>query len=198
MHHAYLYEGSLQDFEDLKDNLQPFVAQKFDRFGVDDARELVAMATLKPAGEALFLVGISSITVEAQQALLKLLEEPQAGVGFAFLVPHGLLLPTVRSRMMEASFKGQTFANGEARKFLKAQGKARSDMVAALLKDDEGAKERVRDFVNALEVQLSKKIKDPAARESLQDIAKVRDYLRDRSPSLKMLLEHLAVSLPDL
>ena len=41
------------------------------------------------------------MTSEAQQALLKLFEEPQAGVIFVFLLPHGSLLPTLRSRMLE-------------------------------------------------------------------------------------------------
>lgn len=83
-----------------------------------------------------------------------------------------------------------------AQKFLKMSGKDRSDMIAKMLKDDKGVKERVLDFVNALEAELAPKVKDPKVRAGLEDIAKVRDYLRDRSPSLKMLLEHLALSLP--
>ncbi|MEK7068520.1 MAG: hypothetical protein AAB964_01760 [Patescibacteria group bacterium] len=203
-HHAYVYEGSLQEFGALKEHLHPFVAQTHDRFSIDDARELIARCALKTIGEATFLIALSSITTEAQQALLKLLEEPQRGITFVFLVPHGALLPTVRSRM--APFVWQRPATGplgssprdrqQVSAFLKASPHTRSDMVAALLKDEEGAKERVRDFVYALEAELAKKIKDPAARAALHDIARVRDYLRDRSPSLKMLLEHLAMSVP--
>lgn len=195
-HHAYLYEGSLSSFRALKEELHPYVAQKFDRFSIDDARELIAMAALKLVGEATFLIAFSSTTTEAQQALLKLLEEPQPGASFVFVVPHGILLPTVRSRMMEYVFESQKQNTSEAKKFLQANGKGRSDMIAALLKDDEGVKERARDLVDALEAELSKGMQDPAVRRGLEDVAKVRDYLRDRSPSLKMLLEHLALSLP--
>lgn len=197
-HHAYLYEGSMRDFEPLKERLKPFVAQKFERFGIEESRELVAMATLKRAGETVFLIGVSSITTEAQQALLKLLEEPQPGVSFVFLVPHGLLLPTVRSRMENKAFQGEPLERVVAQRFLGASGKTRSDMIAAMLKDDEGAKERARDFVNALEAELYVRPtrSNTEMREALADIAKVRDYLRDRSPSLKMLLEHLALSIP--
>lgn len=214
-HHAYLYEGSLSEFDAVKESIKPFVAQKHERFSIDDARELVAMAALKPAGDVTFLIGLSSITTEAQQALLKLLEEPQAGVHFVFLVPHGTLLPTVRSRMMvweeKLKYGGQNSlvdvpGRGTTRglfeqhisTFLKSSGKTRSDMIAVMLKDDEGVKERVLDFVNGLEAALAPTVKNPGVRAALEDIAKVRDYLRDRSPSLKMLLEHLALALPTL
>src|SRR3990167_1021427 len=81
-----------------------------------------------------------------------------------------------------------------AKDFLKMRSKERSDLIAKMLKDEEGAKERVRDFVNALEVVLAKDVKKN--KQGLADIAIVRDYLGDRAPSMKMLLEHLALSLP--
>ena len=195
MHHAYYIEGSPALYEEYKELLKPYWANKFERFGVDDARELVQLASLKREA-SLFFLGIVSITTEAQQALLKLLEEPQEGTTFVILLPHGVLLPTVRSRMM--AYPDQLRAKGTtgASAFLKSPGKARSDIVAKMLKDEDDTKERVRAFVDALEVELHKKITDPAARKGLEDIAMVRDYLRDRSPSLKMLLEHLAVALP--
>ncbi|TSC69577.1 MAG: hypothetical protein G01um101456_136, partial [Parcubacteria group bacterium Gr01-1014_56] len=78
-----------------------------------------------------------------------------------------------------------------------------------LLKEEEGARERVRAFLGALEEtlysQLDGQRPSPAEsrgrkdiREGLEDIAKVRSYANDRSPSLKMLLEHLSISLPIL
>ena len=198
-HHAYYIEDSLSLFDAYKQELKPFWAQKFERFGIEDARELTTLANLKNVADSTFLLGISAITIEAQQALLKLFEEPQRGTAFILLVPHGVLLPTLRSRMLSyprlqaPSSKSQTSS-----KFLKLNKKERSEFVAKLLKDEEGAKEKARELINALERELSKKIKNPDAREALQDIGRVRDYLRDRSPSLKMLLEHLAVSLPKL
>ncbi len=210
-HHAYIYEGAqailpeLADdartrFDFSKDEHTPDVhVRVFEKFGIEESRWLIEAAALKSAvGRSLFVIGISSITTEAQQALLKLLEEPQWGTMFVLLVPHGSLLPTVKSRTLQYPEKLQPLGAkaSEPASFLHSTGKARSDMIAQLLKDDEGAKERVRDFVNGLEAELSKKMGDRKAREGLGDIAKVRDYLRDRSPSLKMLLEHLALSLP--
>lgn len=209
MHHAQYIEGPQSAFEDIKAALKPFVARRYERFGIDEARELVAQASLKHESQT-FLLGIESITTEAQQALLKLFEEPQEGTNFVLLVPHGVLLPTLRSRMLEyapdlASQKvlGSPSLSAQpdhfvqqGRAFIKMGGKERSDYIAALLKDEDNTKERVREFVDSLERALHPKIGEPKVREALADIAMVRDYLRDRSPSLKMLLEHLALSLP--
>ncbi len=196
-HHAYYIEGPLSLYETYKQHLKPFWTRTFERFGIDEARELSTLAGLKNFDESIFLLGISSITTEAQQALLKLFEEPQEGTTFVLLVPHGALLPTLRSRMVPYPTQiGHPMSDLEARTFLAASHKTRSAQIAVLLDDDEGVKERVREFVNALEIELAKEIDDPKVRESLQDIARVRDYLRDRSPSLKMLLEHLALCLP--
>lgn len=72
-------------------------------------------------------------------------------------------------------------------------------MIAKMLKEEEGLKERVRDLVNALEAELARTtLAKQATREGLADIAMVRDYLGDKAPALKMMLEHLALSLPVL
>jgi len=200
MHHAYYIEGSLSQFDEYKAHLRPFWAREYERFGIDEARELIALASLKNFAEATFFAGASSITGEAQQALLKLLEEPQEGTTFIFLVPHGALIATLKSRMLLypeviAKFSRSDLLAGE---FLKMGGKERSEFITKLLKDEEGVKERVRDFVNALEAQCvaQKALQKPEGRQALEDIAMVRGYLADRSPSLKMLLEHLALALP--
>lgn len=203
MHHAYYIEGSLSLFEPYTKKLKPFWARSFDRFGVDDARELIEQAQLKSFGEAIFLIAVGSITTEAQQALLKLFEEPQAGIVFVLLTPHGAVIPTLRSRMLPyPDLIEEERGNSDAKKFLKSNQKERSDYIAKLLKDDEGAREAVRELINGLEEELHKSLKktrgSKAFLESLQDIAQVRSYLGDRSPSMKMLLEHLAIALPQV
>ena len=209
-HHAYIYEGALSLLDGLaadakarfgfggEHNPDAHVRQ-FEKFGIEESRWMRSLGALRgTSGRSLYIIGISSITSEAQQALLKLFEEPQAGTTFVILVPHGVLLPTVRSRVAEYPEKLAGGAEGEAGGFLKMTGKARSDAIAKMLKDDEGVKERVREFLAGLENELAPRMNDANVREGLEDIAKVRDYLRDRSPALKMLLEHLALSLPKL
>src|SRR5258707_1227686 len=100
-HHAYYIEGALADYEDLLHPTPPIQGEKYERFGIDDARKLIDLASLKNFQETIFLVEVSAITSEAQQALLKLFEEPQRGTTFILVVPHGVLLPTLKSRMLQ-------------------------------------------------------------------------------------------------
>jgi len=143
------------------------------------------------------------MTNEAQQALLKLFEEPQKGVVFVVLAPHGTFIPTLRSRFLPYPKKlKEGEGDADAKKFLKAAYKTRSAQITVMLKDDENQRERVREFLNTMEhilyTESKKKIADDDLKEGLADIAKVRSYLGDRSPALKMLLEHLAATLPTI
>lgn len=219
MHHAYYIEGPLSLFEAYKEALAPYYARQYERFGIDEARELQGVASLKNYESGTFLLATGALTSEAQQALLKLFEEPQQGTMFVVMLPHGMLLPTLRSRMMEWPTEQQIvmknslardgseprretrglFSGQSAVQFLKASGKDRTDFITKLLKEED--KEQVRDFLSALEAELYVRLTKSNSgqmRQGLGDIAMVRDYLRDRSPSLKMLLEHLALSLPVL
>jgi hypothetical protein len=226
-HHAYFYEGPLMlhgalaadartRFGFIKSGNPDVHEQTWQKFGIDDARALAQSASLKSTGgHALFVLGLGSITTEAQQALLKLFEEPQAGTTFVVLVPHGVLLPTVRSRFatypekieLAGSSTGQPMA-AEAKEFLSWSYKQRSDWITGFLKkDDDTVREQTRNFLNALEQLLyvrfstispseteSESARD--IREGLQDLGHFRQYLADRSPSLKMILEHFAATLP--
>lgn len=220
-HHAYLTEGPLSLLPSIevearkqfgfKDPHSPDVyVRSFEKVGVEEAAQIRAQAAFKStAGKALFIIGFSLITSEAQQSLLKLLEEPQEGTIFILVAPHGSLFPTVRSRLLPytpqhtapqkvlgspSPGRPDHFAGQFAASFLKSSQKERSAQIATLLKDEEGERERVRAFLNDLE----KILYEAEKMEGLSDIAKVRSYVGDRSPSLKMLLEHLALSLPQL
>lgn len=197
-HHAYYVEGSLREYDALDMPARPLHRTAHERFGIDEARHLIDLSSLRNVQDTLFLIEAASITTEAQQALLKLFEEPQAGTTFILIVPHGALLPTLRSRMLEyPGLRRTTHAPSGARAFLQSSRQERSTCVEKLLKQDD--KESVRAFVNALEAELYARLRKsntPAAREALGDVALVRQYLGDRSPSVKMLLEHLVIALP--
>lgn len=218
-HHAYFLEGSLANLQALAadarerfgfadghpstpleaGNLDVYV-REWEKFGIVESRRLVELSMLKSAsGRSLFVLGLASITSEAQQALLKLLEEPKAGAIFILLVPHGALLATLRSRMLPYPrvLTAGTQKNTDAVTFLASPYKERSEWIGLFLKEEEGVRERVRNFMNGLEVEMYKKgTKNVAVREGLGDIAHFRGYLSDKAPSLKMILEHLAATLP--
>jgi len=214
-HHAYLYEGSPVILPELAEAARTLFGfniahdpdvrvRAWDKFGIDESLELGRLASLRStAGRALFILGIAAISHPAQQALLKLFEEPQEGTVFVLLVPHGILLDTVRSRLVEfPPFSPRlNFVANEVmvKPFLAASYKKRSEMIAAMLKDEDGARDRTRQFLNDLEAALYKL---PAATlgriDGLTDIANFRVYLSDTAPSLKMILEHFAATLPQV
>ena len=208
-HHAYYIEGPIAQTNEYAEHIRKsegfvphdpnFSIRNFDQMGIEDARSLISIASLKNTGaRALFIISVASITTEAQQALLKLFEEPQVGTIFILLVPPGMLLPTLRSRFLAYPDKlPAQKGTGEAKEFLTWPYKKRSDWITALLKEDEDSRERVRIFLNELEEELHTKITESRdVRESLFEIAHFRQYLSDRSPSLKMILEHFAATLP--
>ncbi len=213
-HHAYLLEGPLQLFEPLLENVREMyafapnapgrVARTYEKFGIDEARSLAALSSLKSTnGRALFVVAAASMSSEAQQALLKIFEEPQQGTAFVLLLPYGVLIATLRSRTLPYphTLEALRRERAQAKKFLGASRKDRSAQVVAMLKDEEGARERVREFLDILEQELYgsvEKTMSTETREGLEDIARFRHYLSDRAPSLKMILEHFAVALPKL
>lgn len=224
-HHAYYIEDSLAHFNDYRMHLREasafaahdpgFVARRYESFGIDEARELSVQASLRLSGaRQFFFIAAASMTSEAQQALLKLFEEPQEGTQFVLLVPHGALLPTLLSRCLaypkaEEKYSSQASPRRPAASeehfsaaaFLSWPYKKRSEWVAELLdadsEEDAGVRERVRDALGEIETALAARLPgDASVRDGLADIAHVRQYLADRSPSLKMILEHLAVTLP--
>ena len=95
---------------DIKAN-PDFLMIENESFGIDDARNLEKWAIGKPLlGETkVFFIITKSITFEAQNALLKVLEEPPLGTYiFIKLENGGGLLPTFISRVnfLENSLRG--------------------------------------------------------------------------------------------
>ncbi len=219
-HHAYIYEGDVHRTGAIAEALRAserfdahdpnFVVRHYEKFGIDDARALSATASLRSSGgRTLFIIAIAGATTEAQQALLKLLEEPQQGVVFVLIMPHGMILPTLRSRCEELKIQDSRIKNQDtesarnAKVFLALDYKERSAEVARIIKESADDRGLVRSFINTLEKELyvhmyKKDGADPVIAEALRDIATLRTYLSDRSPSLKMILEHLAASLPKI
>jgi hypothetical protein len=83
----------------LDTDREVFLAEKI---RIDDVRSITEKANRMPRGEAKRLeivVIATTLTVEAQQALLKIVEEPPQTTSFIFVLPVGVqLLPTLLSR----------------------------------------------------------------------------------------------------
>jgi len=71
-----------------------------DDFKIEDAKEVICEAYKSEENTKTLILGAKSFTVPAQNALLKILEEPPRNIVFILLAPNkSTFLPTVRSRL---------------------------------------------------------------------------------------------------
>ena len=188
------------------------VVQRYGLLSVEEARGVAELAAGAPfAGEhKVVIIAASRAYHEAQNALLKLFEEPPRGTYLFLIMPSlGGLLPTLRSRIQVLdSHVGPTrsYIPEAAEEFMKASKEKRSAMIKKLTSGrDEEERRELRDeaiaLVNGIEqiaYNTSKaspqKLQEHAA--LLSDIATLRGHLHDRSAPVKMILEHLSLVIP--
>jgi len=221
LHHAYCLEGErgelfskLRDFFESQLNFltkgnPDFWYGEFDTFGIDDGRLLKVMASRRPLdsvqGKKIFVIAFNFITREAQNSLLKTFEEPTEGTHFFIITPSSeILLPTLKSRLFLISPPNiqtsdvRIFRGGNMESFLAACGSERIKMLKKMI--DEKDKAGAISFLNDLEVCLRERY-DPQKMGTgepfiFEEIRKCRSYLHDRAPSVKMILEYIAILVP--
>jgi DNA polymerase III delta prime subunit len=203
--HAHLIRSDASCIEPLLDLLEKegiecrgnadTYLREYRQFGVEEARELRERASSRALGERrVFIIATPSITAEAQNALLKTLEEPPAGALFFFIVPAPeVLLPTLRSRTQILSLSYKIEKNDErldAKKFLAAPVVKRLDMLKPLLEkgdDDKRDTGAILAFLSSLEKEMAEQP------ESLRALYRARKYIGDRGALVKPLLEQMAL-----
>ncbi len=189
--------------------------RRYTLLSVEDARELISFASLMPlsGGTRGIIIATDRLYHEAQNALLKLLEEPPAGTVIVLCVPHtAMLLSTVRSRVIPLSSPSSPPKNEseEIEKFLHGAPKEREAIVNTLTRGkDEPARRSGRDrairLIDGIERALYRiwSTEKNHARyteliRALSDIETLRGYLYDRAAPVRMILEHLSLILPRL
>lgn len=222
-HHAYLVEGE-QDValarieEFLKETLgfespsDPDIERHATpQLSIDDARALLTGAMRSAAGNRGKVIVISTQRLfhEAQNALLKLFEEPPAGVTFILSIPRaGILLPTLQSRLMSLPGMSQQGSHHPlVAEFLAGDSSAREKLIAKLVdrsKDTTDAvKQRARAEAAGLVEGLIREVHSmrdsiPADefRSFMKDAHAFLPVLHQRSAPLKLILEHLRLTIP--
>lgn len=208
--HTFLISGSTEHVPALLSRLEeegiatqgnPDVyVRAFAHCGIEEVRDIRVRASTKAlSGRRAFIIVAHIITVEAQNALLKTLEEPVEGTLFFIITPSpDTLLPTLRSRAQYLGFEETQTARGgiDVQKFLAAAPAARIDMLKPLLEkgdDDKRDMGSIVLFLSELERLLAPRVSDPAAREGLSAIYRAREYSADKGALLKPLLEQVAL-----
>ncbi len=172
----------------------------------------------------IFIVSANNFLHNAQNTLLKIFEEPKINTHFFLITPDKeVFLPTILSRTYFISLKSETGDEiKEADKFIKMNLSARLEYIKELVKgkDDEEAplpnpplgegegvntdspRAKALKFLSALEVAISN-TKEPhpdhllikEMEKVIDQIFKVREYLRQPGSSTKMLMESVAILL---
>lgn len=185
----------------VRDNPDLYI-HEYRHFGVEEARALRAGASMKAVGsKRVFLITASQMTVEAQNALLKTIEEPRGDALFVFIVPSPeSLLATVRSRAQMLELRGEAeVSEVDCKKFVAAAPSLRIDMLKPLLeKDTEDVRDigKILAFLSALEREIDSRGMHHSA--SLEPVYRARRYVTDKGALVKPLLEQVALLTPRL
>ncbi len=177
-------------------------------FSVDDAREVARFASSSPiqGDKKVVVIAATRIFHEAQNALLKLFEEPPQGVVLVLVVPSlGQLLPTLRSRVLVLSSEGMSVNPAEA--FLARTAAEREKFITKILdrtksdKDEEkqAARGELLSMVEGLVrlvYEANKNNESEELRSLLTDLDTFLPILHERSAPLKLICEHLLLVLP--
>lgn len=212
-HHVFLVEGAHEEtkpllFRFFEEEFRISVRgnpdvweENFISFGVDEGRMLKNMQSRRAFTEGakkIFVISANTFTLEAQNSLLKVFEEPTADTIFFILIPSAqFLLPTLLSRavvVLDASGHKENFS--ELKEFFQ-EGYARRLELALEMSKDANRSER---FLETLaRWYYEKGVGGRRSKEetrSLELALLYRTYAHGRAPSFKMMLEHLALIMP--
>jgi DNA polymerase III delta prime subunit len=181
-----------------------FYERSYQTFTIEDARNLKGLHETRPIGQTgkkVFIIYMNAITNEAQNALLKLFEEPSEYAHFFLVIPSShVLLPTVRSRMALIGHHSGNAVNAEleeeARKFLNLTSGKKLEYIKRIVEDiskEKKTKQDAIDFLDAVEAHIHSKNRIREHISTLESMALVRKYIHDRAPSVKMLLEYMSL-----
>ena len=219
LHHAYAIFG---DKKKVKEEVEAFLVKElkfpitknadfwqgeYNVFKIGDSRVLNEAHVNKPVkyDKKVFVVYANFITKDAQNSLLKIFEEPTPDTVFFLVLPEATgLISTLKSRLIFGKGGGDDTAS-QAEAFLSAKVGKRMEIVAKIVKDikDEkmnkaGAIKFIKNIDKVVKDNLKVKNAHNARSGSLlaiEDLEKAISYASDESPSIKVILEHLALVL---
>ncbi|MDO8569218.1 MAG: hypothetical protein Q7R89_00290 [bacterium] len=203
LHHANLLIGTPEEAEaylrSLCDSLDirlannpDFIFFKTEIFGIDEARELKLLSTRKAVvSRKIFLITPVRLTLEAQNALLKIFEDPFPDTFFFLAVrEEGLIVPTLRSRMQTLQIpKRPSFGSNEAEEFLSLSLKDR----LLFAKDFANEEKNLTIFLDNLLFLLRKRSE---MHESMEKVYTIRRSIGDSGIASRLVIEHLSLVLP--
>ena len=204
-HHAcvcYLKSSVFSDADFYFNKNSVDVFYKFsDSIGIDDILEIKQFASRNPVAQEVVTLAVecNKVTQQAQNALLKVLEDPPVKTQFVFFVSSkSVFIPTVHSRLHDvtAYFKdeyetnvlsGELSRSSQVTDFIKNTYKERLAFIDSMVKA-----EKIDDFIDVLKSEHSEISIDASDKAALSF---VMQNIYQPGASKKMLLEYLALHL---
>jgi len=221
-HHAYLVTGDIEQGIEAalrfsKETLglevvgNPDVTVlRYGLFSVEEARvfQNAVMRTPVRGDKKVIIVGATRFFFQAQNALLKTFEEPPIGTCLILVLPsEGVVLPTMRSRLVMLPDKEKQEVASITSDYLSAGKEEREKLVSKLLdrtkSDNEEQKAKARADAVALVEGLTRTAYAQARKEPspeltafLLDLDRFMPMMHDTSTPLKLIFEHLLLVTP--
>ena len=225
LQHAYLIEGQREEILPellkfveglgIKRNSPDFFKIHIDNFKIDKALALRAMSSEKSLeSKKVFILSANTFSLDAEQALLKMFEEPIEDTHFFVIVPEvDALLRTLTSRFYVIK-PNKKIELKQAQNFMAMRLPNRIDFIKELLVEEvptevgiptgvgkeiqmDSARSKALKFLNSLELALHDNVpKVPLA--TFEQIFTAREFLRQPGSSIKSLMESVALTVPVL
>jgi hypothetical protein len=193
---------------------------RYGLLSVDDARRIRSLAELSPTDgqQKALIISASRLFHEAQNALLKLFEEPPQGTLLILVIPtEGILLPTLRSRLLllpsdekknsiHYAVSPATFA------FLTVSKAEREKLVTKMIDRTKSDKDEEKQAARLAAIQLVEGLigttykswnsekngeKQKSLQMTLKDLNTFLPILHERSAPMKLIFEHIQMTLPE-
>ena len=219
LYHSYVLEGNpeeivyllriyLEERGEINKNSPDLMLNLYDAFNIEDGYKIKEWHKNRAVDgkKKICIIGAKFINREAEQALLKVIEEPTENTHFFIVVPDSsLLLGTILSRvqLVKNLQTDNKFEDKIAGEFIKSNPKERIEKVAEIIKefkDNEnsgGLRYYAISLVNGLERIIYEKWKKDLNNEELkfilEELKNCRSFLGTPGASVKMILEHIAL-----
>ncbi len=204
---AYLLREFLESRGEIDKQSPDMIFEQYDSFAVLDSERIKEWHQNKSIAykKKICIIGTKFINRDAEQSLLKIIEEPNPYTHFFIIVPDSsLLLDTTLSRVqLIKNIESEEEDNILAKDFLNSTITLRIEKIAAIVKefkDNEnsgGIRYYAITLINGIERIIYEKWKKDINNKNekfiLDELKNSREYLSIPGSSVKMILEHLAL-----
>jgi len=220
LYHSYVVEGSpdeipsrllrfLESRSEIVSHSPDVLCESYESFTIDDSyhiKEWHSQCGITK-GKKICIISAKFINHEAEQTLLKIIEEPAVNTHFFLIVPDSsVLLETILSRveLVKTRSLENEVLKEDALSFINSVPKKRIEQIASIIKNNKDDSSKLKFYaislINELENIFYQKFKKEIKNNReitkiLDELMKSRKYLNTQGASVKMILENLALMI---